>query len=190
MHRYASLFGRRGVLAAAVVAGSVLIVGAAKALVGAANSSFIGVAIGALPPQYLETIWGGAAWTLYGYYLPFTVGVFASLWLIAPVAAELGLWQVVARSVLATGIGAAVALIASAAPYLVGAFSGVGSLFGNSFPTLPFNGITRAALLGLQAGSGAFVELFPLVILAGIFLWLWLQKHPSGHETGAVKPAL
>ena len=122
---------------------------------------------------------------MFSQYLPFSVGVFVSLWLIAPIApiaAEASLAKTLKRSVLAAGIGAAVVVIVRTVIGSAGAFSGVGSFFANSFPTLPIDSIAWAFGHGIQAGLASFVQVLPLVILVGVLAWMWLAKHPSRHE--------
>ena len=186
MRRFASLFGRRGVLAAAIVAGGVLVLAAAQELVGAATTSLFVVGAGPIPPMWLESIWGGAAVGIYAFRLPFALGVFASLWLVAPVAAELRLAHVVTRSVLAAGIGASLVVVVRTVWDSIGALSVVGPWFGHAFPELPFESLGQSLVRGVQAGIGAFVYQFVAVMLGSIFLWIWLRDHPSRHAVSGM----
>src|SRR5690554_179338 len=119
------------------------------------------------------------------HYLPFSLGVFVTLWLLAPVAADTSLASVIKRSVLAAGVGAVVVVLVRAAVSSAGAFSGVGSFFGNSFPSLPYDSVLWALGHGIQAGLGSFVQLLPLVMLLVVLSWMWLAKHPSRHAVSA-----
>jgi hypothetical protein len=133
------------VLAAAIVAGSVLVLAALRELIGAATTSLVGVGLGSIPPMWWESIWGGAVVGIYAVHLPFALGVFASLWLIAPVAAELRLAHVVTRSVLAAGIGASLIVIVQTIRGSIGALSVVGPWFGHAFPELPFESLGQSS---------------------------------------------
>lgn len=187
MRRFASLFGRRGVLAAAAVALSVIAVLVVQDLVMALSSTLVGWGMyEQAPGGYLGYIWADFGWSAVSINLPFALGVFASLWLIAPVAAELRLAHVVTRTVLAAGVGASLALIVSGIQPLVWALSGMNSLFGNSFPPIPWERVMSSLSQAVQMAVGSFVQLVPLVVLAGIFLWLWLQKHPSRHAVSGM----
>ncbi len=116
--------------------------------------------------------------------LPFGVGFFLSLWLVAPIAEELRVGHVITRSVLATGIASTVLFVILAIVGLVGAFSPSGaSLAGHAFPWPSFSGDTAVVALGraLQDGLRTFVETLPLGVLAGVLLWLWRKDHPPRH---------
>lgn len=119
------------------------------------------------------------------YYLPFAVGVFASLWLVAPLAADLTLAGVVKRSLLAAGIGAALVVVIRTMMFSADSFAGIGSFMGNSFPALPVDRVVQEAGFALQGGVNIFLTLAPLVMLTVIFLWMRLAKHPSRHAVSA-----
>lgn len=112
--------------------------------------------------------------------LPFAVGFFLSLWLVAPIAEELRLPHVVTRAVLATGIGATVLFIVRALVALFSAFSGGGPWFGNSFGWPSFDGGFAVSGLSsaLSGGIVFFLAVLPLGILAGVLLWMWRKDHP------------
>ena len=115
--------------------------------------------------------------------VPFGIGFFLSLWLVAPIAEELRVGHVITRAVLATGIGATVAFIVYAVFALLGALTFTGALFANSFPVPAFDGATAAGALA-DALTGALltlVKLLPLGVLAGVLLWLWRKDHPPRH---------
>ena len=115
--------------------------------------------------------------------MPFAVGFFLSLWIVAPIAEELRLPHVIARAVLATGIASSVLFIVLAVVGVVGAFVWQGAVFGQSFPLVGFDGdgavggLTRA----LTGALTAFVSTLPLGVLAGVLLWLWRKDHPPRH---------
>ena len=113
--------------------------------------------------------------------LPFAVGFFLSLWLVAPIAAELRLPHVMTRAILATGIGATVLFIVLAVVGLVMAFApGAGSFAGNSFPFPEFSSDRAVFALSsaLRDALTGLVTLLPLGVLAGILLWHWRKDHP------------
>lgn len=186
MRRFASLFGRRGVLAAAGVAGGVLAMVVVQELLGSIASTALASVNQVLPPLYFDTLWSGSIVFVVLVQLPMAVGVFFCLWLIAPIAAELRLAHVITRAILASGVGATLTTVVTAVREATGMFSRVGSLFSNSFPALPVDGILQAVLQGLQHGIFALLHIAPLVILAGILLWLWLHKHPSRHAVSGM----
>jgi len=112
--------------------------------------------------------------------LPFALGFFLSLWLVAPIAEELRVPHVVTRSVLATGIGVTVFFIVQAIVALFRAVNGGGAWFGNSLVWPSFDG--GYALSGLAGALSAsilfFIAILPLGILAGVLLWMWRKDHP------------
>lgn len=119
---------------------------------------------------------------------PFSIGYFLSLWLVAPIAEELRVGQVITRAMLATGIGVTVAFIVRAILALVGAISFHGALFANSFPTPAFDGGSASnALAGALTGALLLlVGLLPLGVLAGVMLWLWRKNHPPRHPVAGI----
>lgn len=111
--------------------------------------------------------------------LPFTLGYFLSLWVIAPITGELRVGHVITRAILATGIGSTMTFIAfGLAGSVIASLTDAG---GASAPLI-------ATQLGyaLQAALGAFVTLLPLGVLAGVFLWLWRSAHPAPHHIGGL----
>lgn len=134
-----------------------------------------------LPLDQVFMTLSGMGGVLFSQYLPFSVGVFASLWLLAPISGETSLASVIRRSVLAAGIGAVLVVFVRTAVTSAGAFSGVGSFFGNSFPSLPFESLLWGFGYGIQAGLSSFVQLLPLAVLVAVFAWMWLVRHPSRH---------
>lgn len=111
--------------------------------------------------------------------LPFTLGYFLSLWVIAPITGELRVGHVITRAILATGIGSTMTFIAlGLAGSVIASLTDAG---GASAPLV-------ATQLGyaLQTALGAFVTLVPLGVLAGVFLWLWRAAHPAPHHIGGL----
>ncbi|MEO6826421.1 MAG: hypothetical protein ABI255_09085 [Microbacteriaceae bacterium] len=114
--------------------------------------------------------------------LPFAIGYFISLWIIAPIAEELRIGHVVTRAILATGVGATVMFIVLAALAITGAFSIPGSLFANSLGGIfNFDAATGGLARALTSALTALVGLLPLGVLGGVLLWLWRKDHPPRH---------
>lgn len=120
--------------------------------------------------------------------LPFALGVFLSLWVIAPVSHELTPRFVLTRAGLATLAGAVLVIIANVLFAVFGAFSPTGSLSGNSFPTPGFDGsyLVQGMIAALAAGLNAVISKAPLVLLAGVLLWLWLRDHPREYAVSGL----
>lgn len=115
--------------------------------------------------------------------LPFGLGFFVALWLVAPIAEVLELRHVIARSVLAVGIGATLVFLVRSIVGIVRVVAFDRPIFSNSFPQLDFVGSVPSILLSsLQGSIVQFVTLLPLGVLAGVLLWLWRQKHPAEYE--------
>jgi hypothetical protein len=113
--------------------------------------------------------------------VPFALGFFVSLWIVAPIAEELRLPHVVTRAILATGVASTLVFVVLAAAGILSSFSWGGSLFGQSFPMPGFDGGGAVGALGgaLTSAALTFVATLPLGILAGVLLWLWRKDHPS-----------
>ena len=111
--------------------------------------------------------------------VPLLVGVFLSLWMIAPIAGELQLRFVIARAALATGVGAVLSAIVGAVMGLLQLAPMYSLLFGPvgaaASPIMMLRGV-------VTSGVSTWLYHLPLVVLAGVFLWLWLRdrepKHP------------
>ena len=112
--------------------------------------------------------------------IPFGIGFFLSLWLVAPIAEELRVPHVITRAILATGIGSTVTFIVIAVLAVVGSFSSDASIFGASFPFPRFDGsgAGQGVLSALVGAINAFLMRLPLGVLAGLLLWIWRKDHP------------
>ncbi len=110
--------------------------------------------------------------------VPFVLGFFVSLWIIAPIAEELRVPHVVTRAILATGVASTVVFIALAVVGIVTVVSFDGYLFGQYFPTPRFDGVPGAIGRALMSAAFAFVNNLPLGVLAGVLLWIWRRDHP------------
>lgn len=112
--------------------------------------------------------------------LPFTVGYFLALWLVAPIAEQLALRHVIARAVLATGIAATVVFVVRSVVSIVQMVALDRPLFSNSFPIVSsLTDVPGQLLSALQGSLLMFVTVLPLGVLAVVLLWLWRQQHPA-----------
>jgi hypothetical protein len=111
--------------------------------------------------------------------LPFTLGYFLSLWIIAPITGELRVGHVITRAILATGVGSTLLFVAL-------------GLAGSVIASVTDPGGASASLIAtqlgyaLQAALTTFVTVLPLGVLAGVFLWLWRSAHPAPHHIGGL----
>lgn len=120
--------------------------------------------------------------------LPLVVGVFLSLWLLAPIAPELRVGHVIARSILAVGIGCTLAFITLAVIAIVGSVSFAGTIFGRSFPSPVVSAGSIVAGLGaaLSAALIKLVQVAPVGVLGGVLAWIWLTRHPAKHPVSGM----
>lgn len=108
--------------------------------------------------------------------LPFALGVFLGLWLIAPLADELTLPFVFTRGGLATAAGAILVIVSM---LVVAAVDSVGRGFdGGAF--------ARDAALGALTGAASFVNYLIPVLFASVLLWLWLRAHPRDYAVSGL----
>ena len=175
------LVRRHGAFVSAVTASAVALVIVLQHALSALVSSWQAIPYLSEGASFISPgfVLGSAALTA----IPFGVGFFVSLWLIAPIAEELGLPHVATRAILATGVGATVVFVVHGVLAILGAFSFGGALFGNSFPFPTFDG--GGALFGLGTALTTailtFISTLPLGVLAGVLLWHWRKDHPPRH---------
>ena len=117
--------------------------------------------------------------------LAFAAGVWFSLWRFAPVTRESGTMVVVLRGLLAAAVGGVLVFLVKLGFNLIWPLSGVGSLFGNSFPGIPWGGIAQAVNGAFYPASTAFLQQGPVVLLVVLLVWIWLGRHPSEHAVSA-----
>ncbi len=125
--------------------------------------------------------WAGLAEQFGTVELPLSIGVIVALWFIAPIGPDLHVVHVVTRSVLAAGVGAVLVLLTlvlRSALLLV-----TTGLMGQ----LRFGQIAGEQLLwsfgyAIATAGSQFLDVSPLVILVGVLLRIWLERHPSKHE--------
>ena len=118
--------------------------------------------------------------------LPFALGVFISLWLLAPVSHELELRFVLTRAGLAAAAGSLVFLVATLVLALLGWLGvdeGVFQSFGltGDGPAL-VQGVFRALAGAVQT----FISLTPAVMLVVVLLWIWLRDHPREYDVSGL----
>lgn len=183
----AVLLRRRGALAALVVAAGVLAVTLAQTVAGSIVTTATSFGFGG-GPDFILGIWSltvvGAALVE----VPFAIGVFLSLWLLAPIAAELRIGHVITRSLLAAGAGAVLVLVFQVIAALVRGVAMSRGIFGGSFPfsDLASSNVGQQMLSSVQTAAAQFIALAPVVVLVGIFLWLWLERHPVKHSVSGM----
>ena len=184
MRRFASLFGRRGVLAATAAATIVLGTQVVQQLLTTAVNA--GLALSQSNSEVLlPLLFPAYLWGLILGVLPFVVGVFLSLWLLAPVAAELHIAHAITRSLLAAAAGSVVLFLVQLMSALFQNFdASAGQVFGFAagfVNTVSANGdwaFSNAIYFALSTG----IQLIPLTVLAGVLLWVWLRAHPAKHQ--------
>jgi hypothetical protein len=130
--------------------------------------------------DYGAYIWADFLSNLIVFVLPITLGIFLSLWLVAPISEVLGIGHVITRSVLAVGIGSTLYFVFQTVADIIGAIAFDRPLFSNSFPGVVYDGprIVFAITQALQSALVTFVSLLPLVVLAGVLLWHWRKANP------------
>lgn len=175
------LVNRHGALVSAVtgalVGAAIVVLGVLQTLVQLLYT----VVPGSTGLYDLVPLWSGVLMRILLVALPFAVGYFVSLWIIAPIAEELRLPHVVTRAVLATGVAATVCFIVAGVVGVIASFWLDGSLYTQSLPSaLGFSAHNAANALwaALVGALTSFVANLPLGILAGVLLWLWRKDHP------------
>lgn len=187
MSRFEGLSSRQRALPALVVAASVVLFGMAKLLVGAIVFSVASLAQSGAQQgfEFLSMLLSPLQlWVL----LPLGLGVFACLWLLTPLAAELRLSVVIARSLLAVASGLIVVFLAQ---LLLGMQSWFAStqFFGNSSNQAVesfFADGGSVLPIAIQTAIGAGLDALPVVVLAVVLTWSWLVRHSARQSALAV----
>ncbi len=165
----------RGALAAAVTAlcvGAALVVG--QVLLILVQLIPVGESSGPLYDYEPISPFAGLSTRIVLTVLPFTVGYFLGLWVIAPITEQLRIGHVITRAVLATGVGSTTYFLVIAVVQSIDAVS----LFSDNSPdAIP---VALGAAL-IQALSGLIV-LLPLGVLGGVLLWVRRTAKPSEHH--------
>ncbi len=111
--------------------------------------------------------------------LPFTVGYFFGLWVVAPITEELRISHVMTRAVLATGIGATVWFVVLGLTGVVTAIVSTEDVLGIAASPQMIGGQLGFAL---QEALTGLVVLLPLGVLGGVLLWQWRTANPADHH--------
>lgn len=110
--------------------------------------------------------------------VPFALGFFLCLWLLAPIAAELRLSAVIGRSLLAVAGGTVAVFIAGVLGSLFTGFDeSAGLVFGWAYGALATatGNIGWAATQAVYSAIGTAISVAPLAILAGVLVWIGLR---------------
>jgi hypothetical protein len=108
--------------------------------------------------------------------LPFALGVFLSLWLIAPLAAQLTVRFVITRGLLASVAGGVVVLVVA---LVIATVTQVQYVF-------DIRGMAHSVVIALTTGVNTVIYTTPVVLLAAVLLWLWLRDHPREYEVSGL----
>ena len=121
-------------------------------------------------------------------YLPFAIGVFLALWFVAPIAADLRLFHVITRALLVAAIGGALAIVVAIIGALLGAFNYSAGLSSNIVANLGYDFGGALSRIGFAVSSGLtlFIGALPVVLLACVLLWIWLERHPRNHQVAGI----
>ena len=108
--------------------------------------------------------------------LPFAIGVFVSLWLIAPLAEQLTLPFVFTRGLLASAAGALLVFVVS---LVISVVTQIGYGF-------DIRGFGHAVIMDIGTTANVFIFTTPIVLFAAVLLWLWLRAHPREYEVSGL----
>lgn len=174
---------RRGALVALVTAGGILLVLVAQRIIE--SMSLVGFYGMTLFDSF--GVWRSLTLWLLSLAVPFAVGVFVTLWVVVPIAAESRLVDVVPRALLAAVGGALLVFLMQVVVAIAQGVSFPGPLFG---PMFPFAFDRWGLLSGLGSAAHAAIAMLattaPLVVLAAMFQWLWLRERAAKHPTPAM----
>lgn len=124
--------------------------------------------------------------------LPITVGVFLALWVIAPISDELTVRFVLTRAGLASAAGAVLVVLFQAVQGLFQSIGEAASTYSwTTEPVEPTEGLNlevfgQHTLDALASGVNIFIFYTPVVMLAGVLLWLWLREHPREYAVAGL----
>ena len=173
---------RRGALSAAIVTAVVLVALIAEQVLLGMVTLIQGASFGAAPGPLLQAAVMSVVSTAGFSTVPLAIGAFLSLLQVAPIGSDLRVGHVLARSTLAAGVGAMLALIVSSIggvaqvmlrdPALV--FSRPESLLAQQVPfALGF-----AVVTALEA----FLAALPLIALGALLLWIRLRGNDRDYR--------
>lgn len=165
----------RGALVPALVgaAGLLAVLMAEQVLQGAGTIVMFGLGGGV---DLVGHVLGVVRWfVLLG--LPFSVGVFVSLWLLVPIASDLAWAQVVLRTLVATVLGAVLVVAVGLVGAALSAIGLTGSIFGASFPfSYSGSALKHDAQSAFHSGAMMTVGSAVHVVLLGVLMWLWSRR--------------
>ncbi|HEV7950836.1 MAG TPA: hypothetical protein VGP24_13805 [Glaciihabitans sp.] len=118
-------------------------------------------------------------WALFFYIVPLIVGVFVAMRWIVPIDVSLTVAAVLVRSVIAGALGSGVLFMVSLlANFFRNGPVFNGALFGGSFPDMRVGGADIVNFFGNAMGQSliALTFVIPLVALAAILQWVWLDR--------------
>ena len=108
--------------------------------------------------------------------LPIAIGVFLAFWLLVPLSANLRIAGVLQRALAASAVASAVSLVFSAVFSVGSVLASAGPLFGNAFPRPDGSLLFDSLFSAVQSVLYTFVAVTPVVLLAGVVVWLWAAK--------------
>jgi hypothetical protein len=129
--------------------------------------------------------WAGYAVQFGGVAVPFAIGVILSLWFIAPIGPELHVAHVITRSILATGVGAVVVFLVDFVSSTVSLIT-TGLMGQIRIDEIAGGELLRSFGQSVSTAGQQFLSVAPLVILVGVLLRMWLERHPSEHEIAGI----
>jgi hypothetical protein len=187
MSRFEGLSARGRVLPALTVAASVLVFTIAAQLV----MSMLYFVVSLFQSQEYQAGFFGAflSSTFLVMTIAFCAGVFAWLWLFAPLSAELRPGRLIARSLLAVVAGAVVTFIVAFCiqmqAWLAGAqfFSNSLSQATESFGRDGGNAVALAVTSSIQLAVNAL----PVTVLAIVLTWIWVVRHSAQRVEAAAR---
>jgi hypothetical protein len=115
--------------------------------------------------------------------LPAAIGVFIAFWFIVPLTPELRVLQVVVRSLVAAAAAAVVSLLFTSIFAAGGGFTAPSGVFGQAFPFPSGLDVAYAVYGTVQTVLYSFISQTPLVVLAGVLVWLWVARTRHGADT-------
>jgi hypothetical protein len=111
------------------------------------------------------------------YLIPFALGVFVALWLLAPISDELTTRFVITRAGLASLTASIFVILVNLVLGLVQSLSAAG--FDATF-------FLQSVVTTLMTGLSTLIFQTPLVMFAGLLLWLWLRDHPREYAVAGL----
>jgi MFS family permease len=108
--------------------------------------------------------------------VPFALGVFVSLWLIAPLAGQLGVRFVITRGLLASAAGGVLV-------FVVSLFIDLLTMARYVFD---IQGAAHSLVIAFSTAINVIIFTTPIVILGAVLLWLWLREHPREYEVSGL----